>query len=597
MNSKQRTWGQYATPTDLADLVLGLCLRQPTDRVLDPSCGQGVLLTRATMWQEWLAATPDEANPATLQGVELDPATARAASAALPQSRITRANFFALTNDDLGLFDAIVGNPPYTRAEWIDRLSPTAEAQMGLFPDDGQGFSPTDILHRAVVPYSVWSELGGRSGLHAYFFLHSLRFLREGGRLGFIVPNGWLDVDYGSELKQFLLDNFRIVLIIESAVERWFSEASVNTCVVVLERSSEESARAANRVRFTRLHEPLTDLLPYDADDGRRVAVLERLVGRLLPSGDRRSPDISVRVVEQSRLRADSRWGPLLRAPDVFLRRPTRPTAPLGDWASIQRGYTTGANPFFYLTAADVARWSIEPDFRRPLLKSLRRIDRLRIGTDLARRELLVIPPEADIRDRAVAEYVAWGEQHGYHLRRTCASRHPWYALPLQEPGSMLLPKGIWMRHMSPHMVEAVLVDQQLYRVQLGKGIAPLVAAALLNSAWFALQCELRGRVNLGEGVLWLATYELEAMQLPDPFQLDRRQVDRLSYAFQWLADRPVGLTSDELDNPARRNLDDTVFEMLGLSPQEGDDVRLALLDCLSGRRLRARKPIADLPP
>ncbi|MEZ4515530.1 MAG: N-6 DNA methylase [Chloroflexota bacterium] len=63
MNSKQRTWGQFETPTDLADLLLGLCLRRPGDRVLDPSCGEGALLVRAANWQRWIAAAPDETWP------------------------------------------------------------------------------------------------------------------------------------------------------------------------------------------------------------------------------------------------------------------------------------------------------------------------------------------------------------------------------------------------------------------------------------------------------------------------------------------------------------------------------------------------------
>ncbi|MEZ4515529.1 MAG: Eco57I restriction-modification methylase domain-containing protein [Chloroflexota bacterium] len=486
-------------------------------------------------------------------------------------------------------FDGIIGNPPYTRAEWIDRLDPTAESQMHLFPGDGGDVNPATILHRPAVPHSVWSALGGRSGLHAYFFLHSLQFLREGGRLGFVVPNGWLDVDYGHGLKQFLLDNFRLVAVIESAVERWFTNASVNTCVIILEKTDDPAARAANRVRFTRLQQSLADLLPYAPDDPRRVVAVEQLIGRLLPSADRRTPSMTVRVIDQSLLQAESRWGPLLRAPDVFLRQPKRPTAALGEWASIQRGYTTGANPFFYLTPANVDRWSIEPEFRRPLLKSLRRVARLRLGRAQANQELLVIPADRNLRGTSVIRYVAWGEEQGFHERRTCAGRHPWYALPQQEPGELLLPKGVWMRHLSPLLEEAVLVDQQLYRVQLAEDVAPQVAAALLNSAWFALQCELRGRVNLGEGVLWLATYELEAMQLPDPRMLDSRQQDRLKYAFQWLADRPVANTIEDLDKPDRRNLDDTVFDLLGLSPQEGEDVRVALIDSLMGRRMRAR--------
>ena len=44
MITKQRAWGQFATPTDVADLLLGFGLRRPSDRLLDPSCGDGALL-------------------------------------------------------------------------------------------------------------------------------------------------------------------------------------------------------------------------------------------------------------------------------------------------------------------------------------------------------------------------------------------------------------------------------------------------------------------------------------------------------------------------------------------------------------------------
>ena len=56
MPSKQRTFGQFETPPDVADLLLALNLRRADDRVLDPSCGTGALLQRAARWQAWLAA-------------------------------------------------------------------------------------------------------------------------------------------------------------------------------------------------------------------------------------------------------------------------------------------------------------------------------------------------------------------------------------------------------------------------------------------------------------------------------------------------------------------------------------------------------------
>lgn len=575
MTSKQRTWGQFATPADVADVLLGFCLRRPDDRLLDPSCGDGALLRRAARWRGWLAA--GDPTGGALHGIELDP-DAAAVAATIPGATVEQANFLTADPAAYAPFDAVVGNPPYTRAEWIDRLGAAAN-QPALFPDEP---SPG----AALLPRDLDEALGGRAGLYAYFLLHSHGFLREGGRLGFVAPNGWLDVAYGDRLKRFLLDHFRVVAVIESAVERWFAAARVNTCLLVLERAAAPTDRAANRVRFVRLRRPLRELLGHETDS-RRVAAVERLVTRLLPPADRLTDAAAVRVREQGGLAAGERWGAILRAPEVYLRRPAAAVAPLGQWATAQRGHTTGANDFFYLDARRAAEWGIEPAFRRPLLKSLRGTRGLRLGAADCRHELLVIPPEADLRGTAAGEYVAWGVARGIAARTTCAARRPWYSLPAQPGGDILLAKGVWQRHFAAVAVEPLAVDQQIYRLSPGAGVSTGAAAALLNSAWFALGCELGGRVNLGEGVLWLAGYELGEIGLPDPRALDAAMRRALEDAFARLADTPETLESD-----ARRALDELVFDLLGLSAGERRAAREALLDCLAGRRRRARAPV-----
>jgi hypothetical protein len=280
-----------------------------------------------------------------------------------------------------------------------------------------------------------------------------------------------------------------------------------------------------------------------------------------------------------------------LRAPAVYLhlRRPeTAALVPLKQWASIRRGFTTGSNHFFYLDEATIERWGIEPSFRQPVLKSLRHIDHLRLNHDDYRHELLTIPATANLNGAAVADYLAWGERNGIDRRRTCAARHPWYALPEQATADLLLSKGIWRRHFAPILDAPLLIDQQLYGIYLHHHVPPLVAAALLNSAWFALQCELQGRVNLGEGVLWLASYELEDIRLPDPRRLSTEQAGHLAQSFTLLAERPVGDSAADLDQPDRQQLDELVFDLLGLGVAERAPVREALLQRIATRTERA---------
>jgi len=589
MSSTQRTFGQFETPADVADLLLGFCVRRPSDRFLDPSCGRGAFLARVDRWRRWLADKASDITPDGLWGVELDPKVATTAAAALPDARILNDNFFTLDADEFPPFDVIIGNPPYTRAEWIARLHRESGRQLALaLPEiSGAKAAPTK---QHLIPRELWAKLDGRSGLHAYFFLHCFHFLREGGRLGFVVPNGWLDVAYGQKLKRFLLDHFRIIALIESGVERWFRDARVNTCLVLLEKCDGVSRREANLTRLIRLKRPLADLIPGEADYRLRPVWLEQLATRLLPSQNRQTDEYAVRVVPQGELRPGEKWGVALRAPAVYRQRIAGPElAPLQAWATVKRGFTTGANAFFYLSPADIERWQIEPRFRRPVLKSLRDVNQLRIGRNACHYELFTVPEGADLRGTAAGEYVAWGESQGYPQRRTCAGRHPWYGLPQQGEVQLVLPKGIWQRHFAPLLEDALPIDQQLYGISLSPEITPLLAAALLNSAWFALQCELQGRINFGEGVLWLATYETGAIRLPDPRLMSPADSERLQKIFLDLARRPLQNIETELDLPDRQALDSAIFEMLGFSAAEGASVIKALRDRVASRLLRAR--------
>lgn len=586
VSEKQRALGQYETPSNVADLLLGFCLRRPTERIFDPGCGQGHLLERAASWLDWLAASSQDIVPDALTGAELDPEAAAAARKRLPQANILNRNYLAMAPSAVPAMDVIIANPPFTRSQWIGELKPQLTRQLPMFPWAKEEPAAEKL---PLISHELADSLSGRSGLHAYFLLHSEPFLREGGRLGFVVPNGWLDVAYGSELKQFLLDHFRILTIVESNVERWFPLARVNTCLIILEKCGVLYRRMANPIRLVRLKAPLSELLPYKPDQRRHFLAVEDLVAQLKTIRPYETQEFAVHIVQQSTLRSADKWGMALRAPTVYRHhRDHLDLFPLKNWASVQRGFTTGANEFFYLDQESIARWSIEKRFRSPLLKSLRGIARLSLDEKDCRLQVLLLPRERDRLSTAVCEYIAWGEKQGFHQRHTCRARDPWYVLPAQPPAPLVLPKGIWHRHLAPLLSKEVAVDQQLYRIQPAQNVPLLAAAALFNSAWFALQIELQGRVNFGKGLLWLATYELDEVRLPDPRRLDKGQLKDLEHAFLELADRPFIDGLFDLDQPERRALDQIVFDILHFTKAERTAVIASLEERLNARRQRA---------
>jgi hypothetical protein len=163
--------------------------------------------------------------------------------------------------------------------------------------------------------------------------------------------------------------------------------------------------------------------------------------------------------------------------------------------------------------------------------------------------------------------------------------------LPHQEPAPLVLAKGIWERHLAPLLTAPLLVDQQLYRIYLRPGVPATTAAALLNSSWLALQLELQGRVNFGEGVLWLATYEVQNLLLPDPRAMQPQEAENLGKLFEALSKQPM--THDlatELAREERRALDEAVFSILGLSPTEATILLETLQERVYARQAQAQR-------
>ncbi|PIP16640.1 MAG: hypothetical protein COX46_01075, partial [bacterium (Candidatus Ratteibacteria) CG23_combo_of_CG06-09_8_20_14_all_48_7] len=242
--------GQYFTRTDVVDLILSFCLKNPTtDTVMDPSCGTGTFLVQAYFQKRLLDPTLDHKKVlSSLWGVDIAkfPAHLSTINLALRDLRekdnypqIFQNDFFELKLGGLvdhpsidakevkrhdgtiqkvpypRTVDAIVGNPPYTRQEEISEISGKEDA----YKENLIQSALKDVRGKQI------AKISKRAGIHAYFFIHGFKFLKNGGRFGFIVSNSWMDADYGKDLQKFFLKNYKVVAIIESKIERWFEDA------------------------------------------------------------------------------------------------------------------------------------------------------------------------------------------------------------------------------------------------------------------------------------------------------------------------------------------------------------------------------------
>ena len=429
--------GQYFTAEPLCDLTVAFCIRSPKDLALDPACGTGTFNIRSYDRLRWLGQHDHTTLLSQIWGIDVAPFPAElavinlfrqnvASSANFP--RIVCRDFFTLSpgetlpfpppkmdvqrpeqiKEPIPQFDAIVGNLPYVSADQIERSNPGYldfirqrliagwfESYPQLFrydhKKDQASFEKaiaagkhTDCDHKAVQLHaSTFADL------YVYLFFHAARFLQIGGRMGVVTSNAWLDVNYGDALQRFFCNRFKIVAILESRCEPWFTEASVNTVLTILERCDSESQRDDNLVKFVKVKKRLADLAPGDpkTEAKARWRKLEQLTERIEKAGKPYSKtvplgvatvedqDFRIRLCRQGELRMEleaegrtGKWGKFLRAPDVFFDTDLqKQLTPLATCAVVEFGGKSGVNEFYYLDDEDVRAHSIEHEFLRPL--------------------------------------------------------------------------------------------------------------------------------------------------------------------------------------------------------------------------------------
>jgi len=444
---ERQKFGQFFTHQDIVDVINAFCIRKASDVVLDPACGSGSFLVRAYHRKAWLSeqragGTRRHDRHKTHQellreilGCDIAVFPAHLATLNLAAREIQdeenyplirRGNFFEVVEKPaefyripgprtaagrqpavavpLPALDAVVGNPPYVRQELIPRRSQTKRAK-------GE---PTDVYearlkntkeHLQDLVSAAWPDLklSGRSDLHCYFWPVASKLLKEGGYFGFLTSSSWLDVEYGFALQGWILQNFKLLAVLESVDEPWFEDARIKTVVAVMQRCDDKAARDANIVKFVRLQKPLAEILGERAhgNEGARQFAAQNLririemaefpcgdeqlriipipqsrlweegvkAGSLLaksalarPTGDdddetesdeEDGPDEAA-VMEAIRTNhghyAAGKWGRFLRAPDIYFRimqQYGQRFVKLGEIAEIRFGIKSGCDAFF----------------------------------------------------------------------------------------------------------------------------------------------------------------------------------------------------------------------------------------------------------
>ena len=514
-------------------------------------------------------------------------------------------------------FDCVVGDPPYTRQEEIERLAK-------------RGYKGNLIELALSVNNNKLAQLSKRAGIHAYFFVHGYKFLKTGGRFGFVVSNSWLDVDWGSGLQEFFLKHYKIMAIIESKVERWFVDADVNTCIVILERCDKEKERKENVVRFVQLKKPLRLFIPNAEKDWdkevKRLQEIDKLVKLILAHTDyyeneeiriypKTQPDLwNEGYDKDSQKYTGAKWGKYIRAPAIFFKIMDKVKdlfVPLKEVADVRFGIKTGANEFFYLTEEEIKAWGIEEEFwchkeggkwvPNYVIKSPRECKGVVVNPgDLKYRILMIHKNKKELEGTNILRYIEYGESKGFHERPTCKSRKRWYDLGERKFADNLWTEFYFTSHRTLKSAD-IFESDKFYNVIYQNKKSQKILCGYLNSMMSTLYRELHGFQSLGEGALKMPVYEVKKLPILNPSKLSKSQLQKLSEAFDKLSQREIGSVFEELGaenpedvtldkvRPDRRELDKVAFEILCLTEEEQLEVYKAVVDLVKSRIEKAR--------
>lgn len=581
--------GQFYTPAFLCDLILALCGESvDTGRLLEPSCGAGAFLQRAQdrfiAFQQTSTAL-DSTTSLHLQGVDLDPQAAELARAQLSQNtletisyQIQTTNFLSPEIDMLGLFDVIVGNPPYVRQERMAQ-STTMDKQAAI-----------EYLRQKYADYlQAWPEqqtlFSQTADLYIWFFLQAATLLKPGGRLAFITSNSWLNTSYGHAFRQFLIHHFHIRYLVESACERWFEDAAINAVITVLEKKSQPSLPGQTLtdnhepIEIIRFRKPLQQWLPAD-NSPTYWQQLDRQIGQLAADSNIEYKALTVDSLETRR----TNWALPLRAPlDVLtLLDNAKLWRRLDQLGQVRYPIKTGINQFFYVSRSQAEHWGLEAEFLFPVIRSARNIKRYALDIADCDALLFACPFSKDSLAQSgkagALAYIEWGEQQIAPPRQkrsqpipwpevasVKSNRPGWHAIKPIVPAHILCNRFIDRRFFFAVCQGEIIEDQTFYGLTLSnpQTTPPLLIAALLNTTLSYLLLEFNGRTSLGEGVLQFARCDMAALPVLNPDLFSVAEQDAITKQFASMMQRPILPLPEEIHQADRIELDRLVLTPL----------------------------------
>ena len=477
--------GAYYTPPAVASNLVRWAVRKDSDRLLDPSCGDG----------RFIAAHRNSF------GVEQDAEAAAVAMGRAPGASVHQGDFFAWAAQTRERFDCAAGNPPFIRYQTFKG----------------------EVRKRALrLCAGLGAEFSGLTASWAPFLVAAASLLKPGGRMAFVVPAAIGHAPYAAPLLDYLVGHFDDVRIV-AVRTKLFPELSEDCWLLHAGGFGGRTPRWGSGAGSdgARGQAPM-GLGGRDRTAELRFSVLDRFK----PTAELPRAAVTVPVREW-RTSWNRRLRPYLLPGNVRALYRAAASDPdslrFGDVASIGIGYVSGANGFFHLRPSEAEAWGVPEGLLHPTVRNgrvlpartltVRTIERWRRSDEPMM--LLRIPKDVALPP-AVSKYLE--SDRGQQVREgyKCRMRTPWYSVPdVRVPDFFLS----YLSGRMPNLVRnraAATCTNAVHGVHLRDRKAARRVIGSWETPFVRLSCELEGH-PLGGGVLKLEPREAARIVLPPP--------------------------------------------------------------------------------
>lgn len=374
----RKKFAQFFTPQEIAEIMCHWLFGCPRlHSVLDPAFGLGIF-SRIMLSKK---------NDIDIQGYDIDPIITDAAKKLFADTHnVNILNEDYIYNGWENRYDGIICNPPYLKFHNYENTE-----------------ALTEIRNR------LNYNLTGFTNLYTLFLLKSLTQLNPDGRCAYVVPLEFLNSDYGTVVKQLLLDTgmLRHIIVFDNKA-KLFNDAITTSCIVLCENN-----RTSAKVKFS-----------YIKD----IFDLEKLYSAA-------GPNNCDHCYNTGDINPDIKWKQYYNPQELNYKG----LVPFALYAKVMRGIATGDNNYFTFTRDKAEKHSIGDKYLLPCVchsidveKDIFTTDDYLAMVNNGKKAYLLNAKNA--KDKYVDEYLGLGVKNGVNEKYLTSKRHPWYSIENRPP-------------------------------------------------------------------------------------------------------------------------------------------------------------------